>query len=217
MKTKEKILQQALKLFNTKGVNQVSSLEISQVMNISYGNLTYHFKNKEELVLALYKRMQNELNEAINNLVKRVFQETYYLKLVNETFEVTWKYRFVYLDLSSLMLQYETIHEAEKKYALDREKIMTKAKEYLIREGYLKSTSQVDYTLTIRSLSLLLYSWINDARLFYKGEEVNKIDTYVAMFYNIALPNFTKKGMEKYQQLLSQATTGQKTNSLNSH
>lgn len=202
MKTREKILQQALVLFNKKGVNQVSALEISQVLEISYGNLTYHFKNKEALVLALYQRLQKELNVSINNLVAQIFEENYRLNLVHETFEITWKYRFVYLDLSSLMLQFDTIRKAEKTYAQNREKIMTKAKEYLIREGFLKPAIQVDYKLTIRSLSLLLHSWIRDASLFYADKDMDKIDTYVAMFYNVALPNFTEKGIQKYQQLL---------------
>lgn len=203
MKTKEKILQQALTLFNEKGVNQVASLEVSKVLGISYGNLTYHFKNKEELVLALYQRMQEELNAAINNLVKQIFEETYRLNLVHQTFEITWKYRFVYLDLSSLMLQYETIRQAEKTYARNWEKIMTKAKEYLIREGFLKPALQVNYELTIRNLSLILRAWITDAQLFHEGQEMDKIDAYAAMFYNVALPNFTEKGIKKYEQLFT--------------
>lgn len=202
MKTKEKIIQQALALFNEKGVNQVAALEISQVLGISYGNLTYHFKNKEALVLSLYERMQEELNASINNLVTQIFEENYRLNLVHETFAVTWKYRFVYLDLSSLMLQFETIRQAEKMYAQNRAKIMTKAKEYLIRKGFLKPAIQVDYDLTIRSLSLILHAWITDARLFHEDSDMDKIEVYVAMFYNVALPNFTEKGIKKYQQLL---------------
>ena len=103
MKTKEKILVQALSLFNDKGVDQVSSLEISQALSISYGNLTYYYSKKDDIVLALYSQMQNELNAAINHLVQRIFEETYYLKLVNEIFEVIWKYRFINLNINSLM------------------------------------------------------------------------------------------------------------------
>jgi len=202
MKTKEKILQQALALFNEKGVNQVAALEISHALGISYGNLTYHFKNKEALVLTLYQRMQEELNESINDLVKQIFEETFQLNLVNKTFEVTWKYRFVYLDLSSLILQFDTIRQAEKAYAQNRAKIMTKAKEYLTREGFLKQNTLVDYDLTIRSLSLLLHAWITDLKLHQEDGEKENIERYVAMFYNIAIPNFTEKGVKKYQQLL---------------
>ena len=201
MKTKEKILIQALSLFNEKGVNEIAVLQISQALGMSYGNLTYHFKNKESIVLTLYQQMQEELNASMMNLVKHIFEETYHLKLVNETFKVTWKYRFIYLNISSLMSQFETIRQSEKEYSQSRAKILTKAKEYLIREGYLKPEVQVDYAMTIRNLSLILYSWITDAKLFYEGDEANKIDDYVTLFYNVALPNFTEKGMKRYQQL----------------
>ena len=83
MKTNEKIRNQALILFNDKGVDQVSSLEISQALTISYGNLTYHYKKKDDIVLALYSQMQQELNTAINRLVQCIFEEMFYLKLVN--------------------------------------------------------------------------------------------------------------------------------------
>ena len=202
MKTKDKILHQALLLFNEKGVDQVSVLEISQKLNISYGNLTYHFKKKEEIVLSLYQQMQKELNASITHLVQCIFEETYYLKLVNETFEVTWKYRFIYLNINSLMIQFDVILQSEKAYALSRKKILSKAKKYLIQEGYLKPEVQVNYDMVIHNLAMILYSWITDAKLFYEGDEATKIDNYVSLFYNVALPNFTKQGLQRYQQLM---------------
>ena len=113
MKTSEKIKCQALRLFNEKGVDHVSSLEISQALNISYGNLTYHYKKKDDIVLALYTEMQAELNIAINHLVQCLFEETFYLKLVNEIFDVIWKYRFIYLNINSLMSQFAFIQKSE--------------------------------------------------------------------------------------------------------
>ena len=205
MKTKEKILVEALKLFNEKSFDQVSALQISQSLGISYGNLTYHFKKKEDIILVLYQEMQEELNAAISNLVQRIFEETFYLGLVNQLFEVTWKYRFIYLGLSSLMSQYEEIRIAEKAYSKSRERILGKAKEYLIREGYMKSSLDIDYQLTIRNLSLILYSWILDAKLFYEGDEDKKIDYYTALFFNIAIPNLTEKGLAKLKQLFAHA------------
>lgn len=201
MKTSEKILAKALFLFNEKGPDQVSALQISQELGISYGNLTYHFNKKDDIILTLYQRMQTELNNAISGLVQSLFEETFYLKLINQILEVTWNYRFVYLNLSSLMTQFEEIKNAEKNYAQSREKILSKAQEYLIREGFLQPADQVDYQLTIRTLSLILYSWISDANLFYKGDQTSKLDYYARLFFNVALPSLTEKGMEKYRQL----------------
>lgn len=202
MKTSEKILAKALFLFNEKGPDQVSALQISQDLEISYGNLTYHFKKKDDIILTLYQRMQTELNDAISSLVQSLFEETFYLKLINQILEVTWNYRFVYLNLSSLMTQFEEIRIAEKNYAKSREKILSKAQEYLIREGFLKPADQVDYQLTIRTLSIILYSWISDANLFYDGDQDAKLNYYARLFFNVALPSLTEKGVEKYRQLL---------------
>ena len=167
MKTNEKIRNQALILFNDKGVDQVSSLEISQALKISYGNLTYHYKKKDDIVLALYSQMQQELNTAINRLVQCIFEETFYLKLVNEIFEIIWDYRFIYLNINSLMNQFEFIAESEKSYSATRIKILNRAKKYLIQEGYLKPEANNNYESLIQNLNMILYGWITDAKLFY--------------------------------------------------
>jgi hypothetical protein len=202
MKTREKILLQALDLFNQKGVDQVSVLEISQTMGISYGNLTYHFNKKDDLVHALYMQMQQELDVAINHLVQRIFEETYYLKLVNELLQVTWKYRFLYLSINSLMNQYPFIREGEKSYSATRNKILNRGKKYLIDEGYLKPESDSHYELLIRNLNMILYAWIVDAELFHEGEVAAKIDDYATLFYGIALTNVTEKGRTLYYQIV---------------
>ena len=201
MKTNEKIRNQALILFNDKGVDQVSSLEISQALKISYGNLTYHYKKKDDIVLALYSQMQQELNTAINRLVQRIFEETFYLKLVNEIFEIIWDYRFIYLNINSLMNQFEFIAESEKSYSAMRIKILNRAKKYLIQEGYLKSEANNNYESLIQNLNMILYGWINDAKLFYEGDEAKKIEVYVSLFYNVALTHITEKGRKRYQQI----------------
>jgi hypothetical protein len=201
MKTNEKIRNQALILFNDKGVDQVSSLEISQALKISYGNLTYHYKKKDDIVLALYSQMQQELNTAINRLVQCIFEETFYLKLVNEIFEIIWDYRFIYLNINSLMNQFEFIAESEKSYSATRIKILNRAKKYLIQEGYLKPEANNNYESLIQNLNMILYGWITDAKLFYEGDEAKKIEVYVSLFYNVALTHITEKGRKRYQKI----------------
>lgn len=201
MKTNEKIVGKALTLFNEKGVDQVSSLEISQSLNISYGNLTYHYKKKDDIVLALYAQMQQSLDTSINRLVQCIFEETFYPKLVNEIFDVIWNYRFIYLNINSLMNQFEFICESEKSYYATRIKILNRAKKYLIQEGYLKPEINNNYESLIQNLNMILYAWITDAKLFYEGDEDKKIDIYVSLFYNVALTHVTEKGLKRYQQI----------------
>ncbi|MEG0377454.1 MAG: TetR/AcrR family transcriptional regulator [Eubacterium sp.] len=50
---KQDILTAAKRLFNAHGYNQVSMRNIADSLGISVGNLTYHYKKKEELVEAV--------------------------------------------------------------------------------------------------------------------------------------------------------------------
>lgn len=53
MKTAEKVLLVSLELFNHQGESNITSVDIANEMEISPGNLYYHYKGKEEVVVAL--------------------------------------------------------------------------------------------------------------------------------------------------------------------
>ena len=58
MKTAERILLVALTLFNERGERNVTAADIALELDMSPGNLYYHFKGKESIVIALYSQMQ---------------------------------------------------------------------------------------------------------------------------------------------------------------
>ena len=57
MTTLERILDAALTLFNEGGTAVASTNHIAAACGISPGNLYYHFRNKEEIIRALFERM----------------------------------------------------------------------------------------------------------------------------------------------------------------
>ncbi|HZK55890.1 MAG TPA: TetR/AcrR family transcriptional regulator [Desulfosporosinus sp.] len=58
MDTKQEILSMARSLFTEHGYNGVSMRDIAAALTMSVGNLTYHFKKKEELVEAIVLDME---------------------------------------------------------------------------------------------------------------------------------------------------------------
>ena len=61
MKTKDRIIEGAIDLFNQRGFSNVSMQRLADHLGLSPGNLTYHFPKKQDLMLALYDEFQKEI------------------------------------------------------------------------------------------------------------------------------------------------------------
>jgi AcrR family transcriptional regulator len=60
--TQLRILQAALELFNEQGTASVSANRIAERCGISKGNLQYHFRNKREIIFALFQQAVDEMD-----------------------------------------------------------------------------------------------------------------------------------------------------------
>lgn len=71
MSTKELILDVALVLLNERGESIVTSVDLANEMNISPGNLYYHFKGKEAVVEELYAQFHARVLIALQEITKQ--------------------------------------------------------------------------------------------------------------------------------------------------
>ncbi|MBL8306731.1 MAG: TetR/AcrR family transcriptional regulator [Rubrivivax sp.] len=101
-RTAERILEVTLDLFNRFGEPNVSTTLISSELNISPGNLYYHYPAKDELINALFDRYEKALTEILQAAdgVENVEDAWLFLHML---FELVWGYRFLYRDLNDLL------------------------------------------------------------------------------------------------------------------
>ncbi|WP_213875617.1 TetR/AcrR family transcriptional regulator [Pseudomonas sp. dw_358] len=102
MKTRERILDCALILFNHKGEPNVSTLEIANEMGISPGNLYYHFHGKDPLILALFERLDDELTPLLDPPDDAPLAAEDYGLFIHLIVERMAQYRFLFQDLANL-------------------------------------------------------------------------------------------------------------------
>lgn len=102
MKTRERILETTLQLFNERGEPNVSTLEIANELGISPGNLYYHFHGKEPLILELFEQFQATLSTLLAPPAEADLDAQDYWLFLHLIAEGMSAYRFLFQDLSHL-------------------------------------------------------------------------------------------------------------------
>ena len=102
MKTKDRILQTALDQFNEHGSSKITTNHIAESMSISPGNLYYHYRNKEAIVLKLWENMVGEINIPFHDN-PTPDQGVEFIHFLHEFFGTTYKYRFFWLEMAVLI------------------------------------------------------------------------------------------------------------------
>ncbi|MGG6896791.1 MULTISPECIES: TetR/AcrR family transcriptional regulator [Rhizobium] len=102
--TRERILASTLSLFNQKGPEAVTTAEIAKAVHINQGNLYYHFRTKESLVLALFSRFEADAltlvkeAEAVQGADSKA-----YAGFLRKWFSLVWIHRFLFRDIPGLL------------------------------------------------------------------------------------------------------------------
>src|SRR3982751_3436190 len=98
-RTRERIVETALQLFNRFGEPHITTADIADEMNISPGNLYYHFRNKDEIIGALYAALERRIAPLLAVPPDRPPGIEDVWLLLHLLFEQMWEYRFFYRDV----------------------------------------------------------------------------------------------------------------------
>ena len=101
--TRQRILDTALRMFNQQGEPNVTTNHIADELEISPGNLYYHFRNKDDIIEQLFQRYEERMDTALVSPDSRLRDlEDIWLQL-HLVFECIWEYRFLYRDLVDIL------------------------------------------------------------------------------------------------------------------
>jgi AcrR family transcriptional regulator len=102
-RTRDRILETALVMFNAQGEPNVTTNHIADELEISPGNLYYHFRNKDDIVEQLFTGYEARMDQALLVPEDRLPNlEDVWLQL-HLVFECMWEYRFLYRDLVDIL------------------------------------------------------------------------------------------------------------------
>ncbi len=155
IKTSQRILLTALALFNEHGENAVSSVDIAMELDISPGNLYYHYKGKEVMVAALLQLHQKNmlaLLAAKSDDVLNADDVFYYFYMLIDHLLL---FRFFYRSPADLTEKYPETDRARARIMQALESRLNGLLSALVRKGQLVATG-TDTRLLAELLELIM-------------------------------------------------------------
>lgn len=205
MKTKERILEAALQLFNKEGIGNISMRRIAEEAGIQIGNLTYHFRNRDNIIEALLNQLMEELESEIAKTqvleinLKALWQGLY------SSYKIQDRYRFIMLDLLQMFRQYpQLLQKFRQNYELRRQ-------EFAFILQLLESTGDIKQELCpgyyqqylLPQLYCISDFWLSEAELLYSGPEIEKARFYARVTFSLLLPHLSEKGKKDYFEVMN--------------
>lgn len=174
MTTKERIIETAIALFNEKGTNAVTTNHIAAAMDISPGNLYYHFRNKAEIIRAIFDQMDRVGFDDYQQII--ALYPAGSLAAMEETFlmiqRFNWRYRFFKRELTVFILNDPLLREQHIKVHQAMLQLIRHSISSSIAQGMLRSMSDDELNLFTEEIWLLTLFWLN--YLEVGGEEISE-------------------------------------------
>lgn len=151
MKTKDRILQSSIELFNRQGVVAVTTNHICKALEISPGNLYFHFANKEEIIRSIFVSMCQETYNLWKPQLKGVATPSP-LALIEANFEIYWRYRFFHREMYYLRRKDPLLAKLWKSHLAKIFKLMRVVYMRWLREGWMRpiqSPQEVDFVVNV--------------------------------------------------------------------
>ena len=198
-KTKEIILDTSLSLFNSIGLAKVTLRTIAQKMEISQGNLNYHFKKREDIIEALYFQLVGNIDKSMANNTQ--FQNPFELLAnISKTLMTNfYEYRFFLLDFAQIMRENEKIKGHYMELSKQRETQFSVLFESLVKQGLMREEILPDeYKNLYKRIQILGDFWISDAEILNSKITKKSISTYGVILSQAIFPYLTVKGQKEF-------------------
>jgi AcrR family transcriptional regulator len=170
MKTRDRILHTSLQLFNEEGEEQTTTVDIANEMDISPGNLYYHFKGKDQIIAEIFHQYEVALSGTLTAPIEgplsspgNVEENWYYLYVV---LEEMYQYRFFYHNLDNILQRYPEIRRHFKRLIQLKRATLYAICQTLIQQSVIDTGEQQLLGL-VDNMTLNLTFWLSYDQLLH--------------------------------------------------
>ena len=197
--TKERILNTALVLFNNYGLSQVTLRTIAKEMNISQGNLNYHFKKRDEIIESLYYRLVMSIDESFVKNKQDIISLKMFFDISTDVLNSFYAFRFFFLDYVQIMRENAVI----KKHYIELMKLrkvqIMEIFNLLVDKGIMRKEELPNEYLNLYDRFQIIGDfWISSAEVVADEIEKDVIVKYSEILKQTIYPYLTETGKKEY-------------------
>lgn len=176
IKTKQKIINKALELYNIHGIEYVVIRQLTEELGLELSNITRHFSKKNDLVNAIALQF-SEKNKLLWQNEKNNRKD--FFDLLKSHFQQQVEYRCLFINFANLQTQHSQIAERNKKEEKIRKEIISASILSMCKNGELKKLSPKEIDFLTSNILMIIKFWISEATISHLKE---KTETQINYF-----------------------------------
>lgn len=180
----------ALELFNEHGENAVTSVDIAMELDISPGNLYYHYKGKEVIIDALMALHKKQMMTVLSrDVVSALHAEDlfYYLHIL---IEKLYLFRFLYRSQADLLEKYPAVERPAKQLRSAIDSQLRAILDKLVANNSLEASRSEPGLLVETIVLVLTQTW--QAEQIHRHQDAESVHYHaLSLIMVILLPRLT--------------------------
>jgi len=159
-RTRERILETALAMFNQFGEPSVATTSIAFEMGISPGNLYYHYHSKEDIIADLFAAFRREIETTLAAPEQRLPNAEDCWLFLHLVFEAIWRFRFIYRDINDLVARYHVIEVQFRRILAHKIRVAEQILAGLVKGGQMRA-SEAEIPTLAQNIVLVASYWMS--------------------------------------------------------
>lgn len=189
--TKSRILGTSLRLANEQGVDAVTVRSVAQELDISPGNVSYHFPRREDLIIALAAELSTR-NTPLGEIVPHTFGDL--LERYRRTLQHQHEHRGLVVALPHLLESYPTMRRNYRRTEATRIEQQRRQLAHL-RDIGLLDADEVTLDRLVAHIVLVARFWLAEYRTtFDRWRVADVISHYLSLIAGLLLPYASDAG-----------------------
>lgn len=180
MNTKEKIISEALKIYNRDGIRTVTTRQIAQEIGISAGNLHYHFKHTEDIIFHIFQLLDAGYEKMILLPEKRGVSFQQLLDgFIEGSYVLIDKYRFIFENFVEICNWIPRIAESYRRLVEQREGQLVSLFMYYADGGMFRSEIPLlNLKRFVRQLFIVSDFWSSSYAVLGRQQGIDPFEDY---------------------------------------